>query len=163
MSTPESSSLHPPKQEKSRRRRARRPRTRCCLLKGCRRRFRPQQASERYCSRECRQEARKWYRWKAQQKYRAKPTGKMKRLAQSQRHRDRGKNSGKPAGEAVDGVAWVIQRKYSFDCSCDRPGCYERFDRRPRSPEQRFCSRECRRAMERVWERERRWKRNRSG
>ena len=28
----------------------RRPRTRCCLLKGCERRFRPQGARQRYCS-----------------------------------------------------------------------------------------------------------------
>src|SRR5436853_6532675 len=40
--------------------------------------------------------------------------------------------------------------------SCDRPGCYEQF--LPRSPRQKFCSKECQRAMERVWERERRWR-----
>jgi hypothetical protein len=28
----------------------RRPRTRCCLLKGCERLFRPQRAGQRYCS-----------------------------------------------------------------------------------------------------------------
>ena len=33
-----------------------RPRTRCCLLKGCERRFCPQRARQRYCSDECRQE-----------------------------------------------------------------------------------------------------------
>jgi hypothetical protein len=43
------------------------------------------------------------------------------------------------------------------DGCCDRPGCYEGFVRRRRSPLQRFCSHPCRRAMERVWERERRW------
>jgi hypothetical protein len=45
-----------------------------------------------------------------------------------------------------------------FDHSCDRPGCYERFVLQPRSPLQRFCSHDCRRALERVQERERRWK-----
>lgn len=51
-----------------------------------------------------------------------------------------------------------------FDgCCCDRPGCYEGFVRRRRSPRQRFCSHACRRAMERVWERERRWRRRSRG
>lgn len=45
-----------------------------------------------------------------------------------------------------------------FDHSCDRPGCYEGFVRARRSPLQRFCSHACRRALERVQERERRWK-----
>ena len=49
--------------------------------------------------------------------------------------------------------------RFFFDHSCDRPGCYEGFVRQGRSPHQRFCSRSCRRAMERVWQRERRWRR----
>ena len=48
-----------------------------------------------------------------------------------------------------------------FDGCCDRPGCYECFVRSRRSPLQRFCSHACRRAMECVWERERRWQRRR--
>jgi hypothetical protein len=48
-------------------------------------------------------------------------------------------------------------QKSFFDDSCDRPGCYKRFVRERRSPLQRFCSRTCRRALERVQERERRW------
>lgn len=43
------------------------------------------------------------------------------------------------------------------EISCDRPGCYELFMRTPRSPAQRFCEEPCRRAMERVWQREARW------
>jgi len=45
-----------------------------------------------------------------------------------------------------------------FRHTCDRPGCYESFQRSRRSPLQRFCSHECRRALERVLERERRWR-----
>lgn len=67
----------------------RRPRTRCCLLKGCERRFRPQRAGQRYCSDECRREARRWSRWKAQQSYRATAAGKDKRNGQSRRYRQR--------------------------------------------------------------------------
>jgi hypothetical protein len=44
------------------------------------------------------------------------------------------------------------------EISCDRPGCYEHFVRTRRSPAQRFCARPCRRALERVWQREARWR-----
>jgi hypothetical protein len=49
-------------------------------------------------------------------------------------------------------------RNIFFDRCCDRPGCYEGFAQQRRSPLQRFCSQGCRRALERVEERERRWK-----
>jgi len=42
--------------------------------------------------------------------------------------------------------------------SCDRPGCYDLFCPTARSPKQRFCAKSCRCAMERVWQRERRWR-----
>jgi hypothetical protein len=58
----------------------------------------------------------------------------------------------KPRGSSLRNV---------FDGCCDRPGCYECFVRSRRSPRQRFCSHACRRALERVWERERRWRRRR--
>lgn len=70
-------------------RRARRPRLRRCLLKGCEHRFRPQLPWARYCSEDCRWEARHWSRWKAQQKYRATCPGKEHRQAQSRRYRRR--------------------------------------------------------------------------
>lgn len=43
------------------------------------------------------------------------------------------------------------------EISCDRPGCYDLFLRTRRSPAQHFCGKPCRRAMERVWQREARW------
>jgi hypothetical protein len=57
--------------------------------------------------------------------------------------------------------AWVITGRIHenfFGNTCDRPGCYERFQPTRRSPLQRFCSHECRRALERVLDRERRWR-----
>jgi len=70
----------------------RRPRTRCCLLKGCERRFCPQRVRQRYCSDECRRAARRWSRWKAQQSYRATAVGKERRNGQSRRYRQRVRN-----------------------------------------------------------------------
>ena len=92
-----------------RKRPARRPRTRPCLLKGCERPFRPLRATERYCSRECREAARKWGRWKAQQRYRATAAGREKRNGQSRRYRERVRNrkQTKPE-EALPEAARVI-------------------------------------------------------
>jgi len=135
----------------------RRPRTRRCLLKGCEQRFQPRQAHQRYCSEACRKAAREWSRWKAQERYRATTAGKQKRNGQSRHYRERIKSRKTQDPEAVDEAARVITTEHFFRCSCDRPGCYERFVRERRSPLQRFCSHACRRALERVEERERRW------
>ena len=91
----------------------RRPRTRCCLLKGCERHFRPQQARQRYCSDECRRAARRWSRWKAQQSYRATAVGKERRNGQSRRYRQRVRNR-QPAApeEAVPEAARVITHNF---------------------------------------------------
>ena len=69
--------------------RARRPRRRRCLLKGCRRKFRPQQPLARYCNEACRERARQWRAWKATRRYRQSANGKQKRQAQSRRYRER--------------------------------------------------------------------------
>jgi hypothetical protein len=75
------------------RRRVRRPRSRACLLKGCKRRFRPMHPLTRYCSEECREEARRWREWKARHHYRQSEGGKQKRRAQSRRYRLRSKRA----------------------------------------------------------------------
>jgi hypothetical protein len=90
MGPPEDCTRQPDRRERARGKRPRRrPRGRQCLLKGCERWFRPQRARERYCSPECREAARKWSHWKAQQRYRATATGKKKRNGQSRRYRER--------------------------------------------------------------------------
>jgi hypothetical protein len=79
--------------------RARRPRSRVCLLKGCHQVFRPQHPLTCYCSEECREEARRWSQGKARRRYRQSESGKQKRQAQSRRRRrrcqDRQKNAGR--------------------------------------------------------------------
>jgi len=96
-----------------RKRPRRRPRTRRCLLKGCERPFHPRRARQRYCSRECRQAARKWSRWKAQQTYRATAAGREKRNGQSRRYRERVRKR-KPATpeEALPEAARVITQNF---------------------------------------------------
>ncbi len=76
--------------------RARRPRSRVCLLKGCERMFRPVHPVARYCSPECREQAQRWREWKVQHRYRQSEGGKQKRQAQSRRYRIRHKMAEKP-------------------------------------------------------------------
>jgi hypothetical protein len=139
-----------------RKRRARHPRSRICLLKGCGRTFRPEHPLTRYCGEPCREQARQWWEWKARHQYRQSDGGKQKRQAQSRRYRLRRKARKKQEAATGNG-ARVITTNF-FSCSCDRPGCYEVFQRTRRSPLQRFCSHACRRALDRVLERERRWR-----
>jgi hypothetical protein len=89
--------------------RKKRPRTRECLLRGCGRSFRPSRALARYCSRECSAKARQWSRWKAQDSYRKKASGKAKRQAQCCRYRERLKKRGK---EGCPSSARVITRNF---------------------------------------------------
>jgi hypothetical protein len=97
---------------KRRKRATPRPRTRRCLLKGCESRYRPQQARQRYCSPRCREAARAWSRWKAQEKYRATPTGKEKRKAQSQRYRERMRTRQEQVLEGAESAARVITTNF---------------------------------------------------
>jgi hypothetical protein len=100
------------KQPAGRRQCARRPRMRRCLLKGCEERFHPRQARQRYCSARCREAARRWSRWKAQQRYRETRAGKQKRNGQSRRHRERVRSRKPPEPEAVGEAARVITKNF---------------------------------------------------
>jgi hypothetical protein len=118
-------------QEDRRKSLRRRPRTRCCLLKGCEQRFHPRQARQRYCSDGCRKAARKWSRWKAQERYRESAAGQQKRNDQSRRYRERLKDRKPAEPEAVSEAARVITTEHSFR-SLLRPA---RLLRKIRAPE----------------------------
>jgi len=114
MGPPENLSDHPENQAGRRKRRARRSRARCCLLKGCDQSFHPRQTNQRYCSAECRKAARKWSKWKAQQRYRVTQSGKAKRTDQSRRYRERIKSRKPPEPEADNDAARVITPEQFF-------------------------------------------------
>ena len=97
---------------RARKRPSHRPRTRWCLLKGCEQRFRPRHARQRYCSDGCREAARTWSGWKAQQKHRVTAACKQKRNEQSRRYRERVKERKPPEKEAVPEAARVITKKF---------------------------------------------------
>lgn len=146
-------------------------RPRRCLMKGCERRFRPCHPQVRYCSAGCRQAARWWRRWHASQHYRASTQGKERRRAQSRRYRERRRQQ---AGARVASASGTAPADAVPQCEgqrpaqplanfvwrpCRRPGCYELFPVRSRSPSQHFCSCSCRQALRRVLDREAHWRR----
>jgi hypothetical protein len=139
----------------------RRPRRRLCLLKGCEKPFQPRHPQTRYCSEACRQAARRWRAWRARRRYRSTEQGKACRCRQSRRYRERCHQRQARAADAASAGGRVGQRAApsSKKSSCSRPGCYTCFDPHPRSPLQRFCCSLCRRALQRVLEREARWRR----
>jgi len=115
MGPPESATRQPENQEGGRRKRLpRRPRMRRCLQKGCEQRFVPRQARQRYCSEECREAAREWSCWKAQERYRATGAGRQQRNGQSRRYRERVKSRKPPEPEAVNEAARVITTEHFF-------------------------------------------------
>jgi hypothetical protein len=114
MGPPESRTGHSENQEGRRKQSARRPRMRRCLLKGCEQRFKPRHPHQRYCSTSCREAARKWSRWKAQQRYRATTAGKGKRNGQSRRYRERARSRKSPEPEPVNESARVITPEEFF-------------------------------------------------
>jgi hypothetical protein len=131
MGPPESPTRHSENQEADRRKRlARRPRTRRCLLKGCEQRFHPRQARQRYCSERCREAARRWSRGKAQQRYRETAAGQEKRNGQSRRYRERIKSRKLPELEAVNDSARVITTEHFFQAVL-RPARLLRGNRTP--------------------------------
>ena len=142
-----------------------------CFLKGCDRYFSPSHHLERFCGDDCRQAARRWRLARANLKYRSSEQGKENRRAQADRYRTRLKE--RKAASPATAKNPDTPKKQSDDQStpregyrkedaqekscCDRPGCYERFTPPPRSPLQKFCSRDCYRAFRAVVLRERRW------
>ena len=129
-----------------------------CLLKGCERWFRPRRPQARYCCERCRQEARRWWRWHAAQRYRSTEQGKERRRQQSRRYRQRVRQRQTEVAAAPDPPCEgqrPAQNPQDF-CGqpCDRPGCYTCFAPTARSPQQRFCSPSCHQALRRVRQRE---------
>jgi len=167
------------------------PGCRRCLLKGCERWFLPRRPQARYCSPACQAAARRWRRWLAARRYRATGHGRQRRRDQARRSRGRARqrsclpqpdhptSPGEPTPAVVEAMppptidptqaaagSGVGQRPgeipdESDGCPCHRPGCYVLFLPAPRSPDRRFCSASCRRALRRVRQREARLRRRR--
>lgn len=116
MSPFEDPSTYPQNQAKGKtpsgQRRARRPRRRICLLKGCTLAFLPNHPLERYCSDDCRERARQWREWKARHRYRQSDEGKKKRRAQSHRYRLRVKAKKREKSAAASGARVIATKLF---------------------------------------------------
>ena len=140
------------------------PRT--CLRKGCGRIFDARSGNQRYCQDpECLRLVRRWQAAKRQRMRRQRPKVREERAAAAREARER-KSRLKtdppaptepvmPAEQPDPLVAWSRSRKNSGPI-CDRVGCYESPRSSCRCPA-RYCSHECRDAMQRVRDRERKW------
>jgi len=134
-------------------------RRRMCLLKGCEQPFQPRHPRARYCSEGCRQAARRWSQWRANQRYRASEQGRCRRREQSRCWRRRAAQRQRQELTAESPSEGYQKDVAAEEFCCSRPGCYERFTRSSRSPLQKFCTFLCRRALWRVVQRESRWRR----
>ena len=146
--------------------------SRACLRKGCGQVFQPRRWNQRYCrSPHCLREVLRWQAAKRQRLFRQSAENR-KRHAQAEARRRREKKEAAaaaerstnnpsekavqgPSSDSARGGAWSRSNKIPADF-CDRPGCYEPLPTDSRAPA-RYCGGDCRQAMRRVRDRERKW------
>lgn len=132
--------------------------SRICLRKGCGRAFQAVRWNQRYCRHaDCLREVHRWQAAKRQRAYRQSPANR-KRHAEAERRR-RVESSRQPSASSgkttADDGAWSRSKVNRKDF-CNRPGCYAPLLADTRAPA-RYCRRECRLAVRRVLDRERKW------
>ena len=167
------------------------PGCRRCLLKGCETLVPPRRPQARYCSPACQAAARRWRRWRrstltgplatAEPPPRPGPTLSRPRSASDRLSRrapiyshlpgraertspaEPGSHHRSTPGHLRPrrGPAPRRNPRKNRGRPCHRPGCYVLFLPAPRSPDRRFCSSSCRRALRRVRQREARLRRRR--
>ena len=93
-------------------------RRRRCLLKDCGQWFQPTHPQCRYCSAACREAARRWRRWHAQQTYRASDHGREHRQQQARRYRRRCQERPSPAAALAAGAGAAAACSRSDGLTC---------------------------------------------
>lgn len=132
-----------------------------CLRRGCENHYTPRRWNQRFCGEpECRRLVERWQAAKRQRRVRQTEQGRERhkrrererRQAKRQR-RDQTSTSEQPAASEIRPrqCAWSRCKAHPKDF-CDRPGCYDSV-RPSRSRAARYCSNDCRRAVERVRDR----------
>ena len=141
---------------------------RSCLRQGCNCVFLPGHWNQRYCREpSCRQELHRWHAAKRQRNHRQNPVNRQKHVeAERQRRKRRreeirSRESERPPPSPAPGHdeasrAWSRSETIPENF-CDRPGCYKPVRPSCRAPAH-YCSDECRLAMHRVLDRERKYK-----
>jgi len=135
---------------------------RLCLRKHCGNRFQPVRWNQRYCQQaHCLREVRRWQATKRQRRCRQSPQQRQQH-AQAERQRRKQKkqqatlpNTATKQPTSGPHRAWS-RSKNSGEDFCDRPGCYDARRSSSRATA-RYCSDDCRQALRRVTDRERKW------
>ena len=145
------------------------PRT--CLRQGCNCVFLPGHWNQRYCREpDCARRLRRWQATKRQRNHRSDPKNRRKHAEteRQRRRRRREENRGRIAGSSpcshaphpdpVEPGSRAWSRSEAIpENFCDRPGCYKPVRPSCRAPAH-YCSDQCRQAMHRVLDRERKYK-----
>ena len=132
---------------------------RTCLRKNCGRRYQAGHWRQRYCRKpDCLRKLRRWQAARRQRERRATAEGRQQH-AQAERERRRLKKNQatSPSTSVRDGARGHAIKKIQAGPICDRPGCFEP----PRASIRaaaHYCGDECRQALRRVRDRERKWK-----
>lgn len=138
--------------------------SRTCLRKGCEHVFEPVRWNQRYCQdAECLRELRRWQATKRQRVHRQSAANRQRQAEAQARRRQRARSE-MAAGQAssadsrkapaTDGA--LSRSKAIPGDFCNRPGCYERLPDDSRAPVC-YCGGDCRQALRRVRDRERKW------
>lgn len=142
-------------------------RPRICLRKGCGCVYQPTRWNQRYCQQpDCLHKVRRWQAAKRQRFHRRLPANRKRHAeAEAQRRCDKAAPRARRDTVAVEKTivqagAWSRSKKFPAEF-CDRPGCYEPPPDDSRAPA-RYCGKDCRQAVRRVVDRERKWL-NRNG
>jgi len=133
--------------------RQRRPRPRLCLRKGCGRRYSPGRWNQRYCQdRECLRAVRQWQAARRQKRCRANPQGRERHRRAERARRQAIKAKGRKPSNRARGHAG----RHFPGTLCGRCGCFEMPRESVRTPAH-YCNADCRAAVRRVRDRERKW------
>jgi hypothetical protein len=139
--------------------RCRRPRPRICLRQGCGQKYQPRRWNQRYCQDpECLRAVRRWQAAKRQAQRRADEAVKVQHAAAQRARRQSAKSVPQPPKEPEATAARGHAARIFFALPlCNRPGCPEP----PRTSghhQAAYCCSTCRKAVQRVVDRERKWR-----
>ena len=147
---------------------------RVCLRKGCDRHYVPAASNQRYCRESnCLREVQRWQALKRQQRRRAQPDVRSAEAAVAKAKRERRKQEKAAPVEPTESIVPTeslaaerasLRSTKNSGPICDRVGCYEPA-RTSHHGGAAYCSHECRDAMRRVRDRERKylWRRTAIG
>jgi hypothetical protein len=132
---------------------------RTCLRKNCGQRYQAHHWRQRYCRKpDCLRKLRRWQAARRQRERRATAEGRQQHAQAERERRQRKKSQAtSPSTLVRDGGAWSRNKKNPSGPICDRPGCFEPPRASLRTPAH-YCGDECRQALRRVRDRERKWK-----